>query len=136
VLKNLTVSWETGFKYPNVEITEEETRRHRDLAIESEYLDAKLDVANEMCRSVDQTSIWERKYILDIDLDYFTTEKSIAPNDARTFHKLIRNAEAITVALEPTYVLAERINGETITSEFLLSRFLEHLRSALSERRS
>ncbi|MBD3557534.1 UPF0489 family protein [Planktothrix sp. FACHB-1355] len=129
--KIFIIDWEVGFKYPKVEITEEDTRRHSDLAIESDYLKAKLEVADRMCRSVGQTNICTEKYILDIDLDYFRTAKAIEPADTRTFYELIRNAEAITIALEPKFVALERLTGEDITSDFLLLRLLNHIKCAL-----
>lgn len=131
--KMIIIDWEEGFEYPSVEISEEDTRRHSDLAIESEYLEAKLKVADEICRALGQLDFMKGKYILDIDLDYFRTEKSITPKDARTFYELIRNAEIITVALEPNFVALERLSGETITSDFLLLRLLEHITECYCE---
>jgi hypothetical protein len=72
----------------------------------------------------------DHTWILLVLVSVFKTELA----QARTFYNLIRNAEAITVALEPTYVLGERISSETITSEFLLSCLQQYLRSALSGR--
>lgn len=69
-------------------------------------------------------------YILDVDLDYFQTRKSIEPEDARTFYRLIRESGIITVALEPACVESGRLEGETITSDFLLARLLEHIEKA------
>lgn len=126
--KMVVIDWEEGFEYPSIQITDDDTRRHSNLAIESEYLNAKLKVADEICRAIGQPDFINGKYILDIDLDYFRTEKSIAPENTQTFYELIRNAEIITVALEPKFVALERLSGEKITSNFLLSCLLEHIR--------
>ncbi len=43
-------------------------------------------------------------YILDIDLDTFSTRRGLTPADATIFHALIRGAHLITLAREPEYV--------------------------------
>lgn len=130
--KMIIIDCELGFEYQNINISEEEIRQHSDLAIESEYLNAKLKVVNEICRAIGQPDFMKGNYILDIDLDYFRTERSVAPKDTQTFYELIRNAQVITIAMEPYFVVQERLNGETITSDFLLPRLLEHIRKALT----
>ena len=42
----------------------------------------------------------ERPYILDIDLDFFSSMSSANPNDPSFLHKLIREAEVVTIAIE------------------------------------
>ncbi len=39
-------------------------------------------------------------YILDIELEYFRSEKAIDPADPATFYRLLRNAVAVTIATE------------------------------------
>ncbi|MBD3557527.1 UPF0489 family protein [Planktothrix sp. FACHB-1355] len=125
------VSPNAGFKYKQVEISEEEKRKHADIAIEAHYLKSKLAVIERMNMSLEEGSVFDSGYILDIDLDYFRTKKSISPEKPAEFYKLIRNAEIITVALEPEYVQSEKLQGEDITSEFLLEKLLNHISSAL-----
>jgi hypothetical protein len=43
-------------------------------------------------------------YVLDIDLDAFSTRKSLDPADASVFHALIAGAHSVTIAREPEYV--------------------------------
>lgn len=43
-------------------------------------------------------------YVLDIDLDTFSTRKGLEPADAAAFHALIAGAQCVTVAREPEYV--------------------------------
>ena len=43
-------------------------------------------------------------YVLDIDLDTFSTRQGLHPRDATAFHALIAGAESITLAREPEYV--------------------------------
>ena len=74
----------------------------------------------------------ERKYILDIDLDYFRTERAVHPTDTKTFYNLIRNAEAITIATEPEFIGYEKLPGENISSATLLPQIMNHIRTALS----
>lgn len=43
-------------------------------------------------------------YILDIDCDYFKTEKSLNPEKSSIFRKLVQNAEMITISREDDWV--------------------------------
>lgn len=132
--KIFIVSPYTGFEREGVDITEEYNRRHADIAIESDYLDAKMEVIDRMSLSCVQNSFRERDYILDIDLDYFRTEKSARPDDARTFYRLIRNAKAITIATEPDFIGYEKLDGENISSETLLPEIISHIHTALDSK--
>lgn len=75
-------------------------------------------------------ALHERAYILDIDLDVFTTQRSVEPSDPSLFHKLISGAAIITVALEPSCVEECRLDGETITSVSLFERVRRHIDEA------
>jgi integrase len=44
-------------------------------------------------------------FILDIDLDYFNTAKSITPDHRSVFYDLIRRCIGITIAMESYYVI-------------------------------
>lgn len=69
-------------------------------------------------------------YILDIDLDFFRTAKALQPDDPSTFHRLIQNAQIITVALEPRCVEGGCLPGETITSASLLADLIGQIEAA------
>ena len=112
---------------PHDEVCE---RVRYDQAIETEYLKEKFEVLSAMAEGADINCIFEEPYILDIDLDYFRTAKSIQPENASLFHQLIRGAVAITVALEPNYVNALRLEGEVIDSDLILEQLKIHIRVA------
>lgn len=76
-------------------------------------------------------TINNNKYILDIDLDYFQTKKSITPSTTAVFYKLIRNSIAITIARECSCVESCRLEGETIDCNYLLEKLLEHIKKAM-----
>lgn len=69
-------------------------------------------------------------YILDVDLDFFSTESSIKPADASLWHALIRNASLITVALEPGCVRSCRQPDERITASSLFTELRRHMSTA------
>jgi hypothetical protein len=100
-------------------------------SIDTQNLQNKFETINEMSRAFGIDNILDQKYILDIDLDYFHSAKSIAPNDAQMFYNLIRRAVAITIATEPHYVEACKLAGETITSDYLLGKLKAHIAKAL-----
>jgi hypothetical protein len=105
-------------------------RLRSDQAIESEYLGAKFEMLNAMAKGAGIDDIFTVPYILDIDLDYFHTAKSIQPVDPSVFYKMIRGAVAMTIALEPSYVLNGRLEGESIDSDWLLDQLTNHIHSA------
>jgi hypothetical protein len=47
---------------------------------------------------------WKTPYVLDIDLDYFKTKKSLHPENSGLFQRLIQGAIGITVAEEAGWV--------------------------------
>ena len=102
-------------------------RRHFDLALEDSHLSAKLAVLEHMAQSSQVPWIDKVPYVLDIDLDYFHTAKSIDPVNYRVFSSLIRGASFITIAKETRCVETLRVKGEKITSDFLLERLLQHI---------
>src|SRR5262245_6019968 len=91
-------------------------RKHSDQSIESVMLDQLVSKANSMAASAEIEDIKSIPYVLDIDLDYFRTIKSLTPDDPSAFHDLIRRAVAITIATEPDYVHDLRLDRE-LTSE-------------------
>lgn len=72
----------------------------------------------------------KENYILDIDLDFFHTKKSIHPDDTQSFYELINNASIITIASEPKYVKSLKVKGENIDSKYLLEEMLKHIEKA------
>lgn len=99
-------------------------------AIESDYLDHQLTVANQMSITSGLGALRASQYVLDIDLDYFHSIKSIEPSDTKTFYALIRNSEALTIAMERRCVELLKLEGEDIDSEILLRKLLEHIHKA------
>lgn len=67
-------------------------RQYFDKALEDEHLEQYLKF------------LPTENYILDIDCDYFKTEKSLAPAKSEIFFELLRNARMITVSLEADWV--------------------------------
>jgi len=82
---------------------------------------AVLDKAIAGFEAVLGDSLFDRPYILDIDLDYFKTFASIAPKDAATIRRLAAHASLITVATEPSFVKHCAVD-RGLDSEYLLAK--------------
>lgn len=67
--------------------------------------------------------LWKGNYILDIDLDFFKTEKSILPEDGSFFKSLIDNAIAISIAKESRFVNYVK-EDDSLTADYLLEKLL------------
>ncbi|MDW8848917.1 UPF0489 family protein [Flavobacterium sp. MMLR14_040] len=68
---------------------------------------------------------WINNYILDIDLDFFQTKKSITPEDTSFFKMLIENAKGISIAKESGWIATwKREHDPSLSVEFLLERLL------------
>ena len=98
--------------------------------LESWYLRGKLLALESFLADIEMPNFEGSDYILDIDLDYFLTERSIAPADPECFHNLISGALAITIARESGMVLDGRMKGETITSNSLEADLAHHIEAA------
>jgi hypothetical protein len=105
-------------------------RLQADQVIESAMLNQLLIRANAMATTLGIQRITDVPFVLDIDLDYFRTIKSLAPTDATTFYSLVRNAVALTIATEPDYVHDLRLDEE-LTSEAALTQMMSHMNRAL-----
>lgn len=106
---------------------------HADDILESPYLEDQLSRIAEMTTSLGEELIEDKPYILDIDLDVFHTMKAINPKDASVFHRLIRNALAITIATEEECVQEEWLDDQNqVTAQDLLSRVIAHIEFALT----
>jgi hypothetical protein len=109
---------------------DEALRKSYDMAIEGNLLRHRLDQLKEMSDSSGAKWIDHHPYVLDIDLDYFHTAKSVAPDDIGLFYELIQGAAAITIAKETKCVEDLREEGEEINSDILLSNVIAHITSA------
>lgn len=127
--KMFEIDSDAGYSYSST-LPEHEIREHSDLAIESEYLKTKIDLVNGICRRLGYETVFSHPFILDIDLDYFRTIKSISPSDASVFCGMIKVSLAITIAEEPKFVKMERLDEE-LTSEYLKAMLFKQIDMAL-----
>lgn len=111
-------------------------RRRCDMALETKYLEIQFskikDMLNNKCKvfSSPYDVIDKNDYILDIDLDYFQTRKSIDPNNILFFNRLIQNALMITVSMERDCVESVKFDNSYDASE-LLKVLISNIKSAL-----
>ena len=72
-------------------------------------------------------------FVLDIDLDYFKTLRSVAPEDPGVFYELIRRAQAITISRETDWVRLLNMDYDpALTSARIESAVLAHIDAALA----
>ncbi|MBO5762477.1 MAG: UPF0489 family protein [Lentisphaeria bacterium] len=72
-------------------------------------------------------------FVLDIDLDYFKTPRSVAPEDPGVFYELIRRAQAITISRETDWVRLLNMDYDpALTSARIESAVLAHIDAALA----
>jgi|WetSurMetagenome_2_1015567.scaffolds.fasta_scaffold17999_2 hypothetical protein len=106
---------------------------HFNQAIESILLNDKLDIIENMNSKIVNNRIFSKKFVLDIDLDYFHTCQSIHPVDSTTFNEIIKNSEFITITKEEEFV-AEWINDykydEKLSVDYLINNLLDHIKVA------
>lgn len=99
--------------------------------LESDYLQRQLGWAEEMANSIGLSSLLDKPYILDIDLDFFHTHKSLVPDDPTVFHQLIRNALAITIATEPEWTQECWLDSTPPQIEAMLQTIDNHVDAAI-----
>jgi hypothetical protein len=104
-------------------------RTHSNQVLETSYLDDQLQKAREMTTYVGILDIEESWYVLDIDLDFFHTERALNPESPEVFHRLIRKATAITIAKEPACT-ADLWLDPPIDIRIMLEWVIEHIREA------
>lgn len=104
--------------------------RHRDRAIEDAHISIRLGDLRQMSHTSGLPWFEHNPYVLDIDLDYFNTWKSINPDYCSVFYQLIRNSSGITIAKESDCVEMLRRECEEITSDYLLARMRQHIVNA------
>lgn len=97
-----------------------------DTVLESSLLEKSIFEFNEIFNLNFEPLLFDKPFILDIDLDYFNTFRSIEPKDASYFKFLASKAGIITVARESKYVESCAIDIG-LTSEHLLTKLKEHL---------
>ncbi len=99
--------------------------------IDAPYLDDQIRRIGEITGQLGMPNIETLPYILDIDLDAFHSMKAANPNDASTFHRLIRGAVAITIATEAEWV-KELWNDEAteLSVDKLLATIVENIEIA------
>lgn len=105
--------------------------KHASQVLESEYLDDMLIKVNILASSLGVSNVEGLPYILDIDLDYLHSEDSVQPKNTNTFFRLIRGAQAITIATEPECVEDLKIDNSQITADYLLEHLLSLIEEAL-----
>lgn len=105
---------------------------HAGQVLESIYLNYELDELNAMAQANGLPTVEAGPYILDIDLDYFHTDKAIDPVDPAAFYRLVQNAVAVSIATEPSCVKELRHEGSTITARSLLDRMKQHIATAMT----
>lgn len=101
--------------------------------IETRYLDDQLSRLGEITQRLGFRNIEHMPYILDIDLDAFHSMKAANPDDATTFHRLIRGALAISIATEAEWV--EEVwedDANEPSVDRLLATVLEHIEVAMA----
>jgi hypothetical protein len=99
--------------------------------LESIYLGHKLADRNAMALNDGASAAEAEPYVLDIDLDFFHSEKAIEPDVLATFYRLVHNAVAVTIATEPGYVLDCRNEGSEVTGASLLERTKQRIEAAM-----
>ncbi len=102
----------------------------RDSVLETSFLSGRLALISQYCQHRSVPNLFERPFILDIDLDVFNTRKAVNPDDDALFHDLINRAIGITIARESWYVRKSEEKGENLSADWLLPRILEHVRAA------
>jgi len=107
-------------------------KQERNFAIEHLNLIYKINTIKKINKSIfGENYNFRENFILDIDLDYFNTYKSINPEHTNVFYSLIRDAKVITIAKESWFVNKLKFKNEDISVDYLLKRLLEHIEKAL-----
>ena len=79
-------------------------RPQPDNVLETEFLAKRLQGFDDMMIALNEPLLREAPFILDIDLDYFNTLRSVRPESSELIRILAQEAVLITVATEPEFV--------------------------------
>lgn len=101
------------------------------ILLDDVFLQQHISVMSRMSGMINLEGNMETPYILDIDLDYFTSKYSLFPNNINIFSKLVQNAKIITIAKES--VCVELCSCGNVNSEYLLEKLLLLLEKCLSK---
>lgn len=104
---------------------------HFNDAIDSKYLEKKFLILSQWLPKLVNNKQVNSPFILDIDLDYFHTLKSIKPQSSSFFYNLIRKCEAVTITKEEKCVMESTKYDSTISVELLLEKMIEHIKLAM-----
>ena len=99
--------------------------------LEADYLQRQLGWAHEMANSIGLSSLLSKPYILDIDLDFFHTHKSLKPDDPSAFYQLIRGALAITIATESEWTQECWLDSNPPQIDAMLQTIYNHVDAAI-----
>ena len=90
-----------------------------DLVLEDRILEEAVRSFDAILLDAGEDRLLDEPYILDIDLDYLNTSRSVCPTESSFLKKIAQEAVGVTVATEPEYV--EHCSKEPgLTSELLL----------------
>lgn len=104
-----------------------------DKVLEDAFLIDKFEILSRMCPdTIGSDGTIYKKYILDIDLDYFHKMKALVPQSSKIFTKLVQKAEMITIAKESVCVEMVRTE-DNITSDVIMNQLEKLLESILKE---
>lgn len=112
-------------EYENQKVINNYNFHDNDDVIESETLISNFSKFKLCNLDIDS---WIDNFILDIDLDFFKTKKSINPENVDFFKYLISKCKAITIAKEPVFVNYLK-QDEDLDSEYLLENLLNLIKT-------
>ena len=113
--ENLHVLYDGNFS-EDEPLNSEKYRRYFDMALEDSFLEKYLPFMPE------------KNYILDIDCDYFKTEKALRPEKSEIFRNLVKNADMITVSREDDWVkILTFENPAGFTPDYIIERLQQYI---------
>lgn len=108
-------------------------RSRLNVALEDSNLTPRLQEIQHVNRALFGRGYdFTQNFILDIDLDYFNTRRSIEPTSSAQIRNLIRQAKMITIATEDDFVLSCQMDGENLSATYLLDKLIAIIDSALN----
>lgn len=102
------------------------TRSECDQVLSSEFINGALAHWENLLAACGETTLLQKPYILDIDLDYINTHAALNPSCANTLQQLAENAHLITIATEPDFVKSCALDSD-LNSESILHHLLNLL---------